>query len=218
MIHAILWDNDGVLVDTERLYFQATRQVLQSAGMELTTEMFVELFLVEARGPWHLLRERGFTETDIQGMRQERNRLYGVLLEQENVLKEGVHEVLEALHKKYRMGVVTSSLKDHFETIHRSTGILKYFEFSLVSGDYNRYKPDPEPYLMALKRTGLRPEECVVVEDSVRGLTSALGAGLKCYIIPNELTRASDFSGAYKVLSHIRELIPELDATARRFA
>lgn len=209
MIRAILWDNDGVLVDTERLYFQATRQVLQSVGMELTTEMFVQLFLVEARGPWHLLREKGFSETDIQRMREERNRIYGMLLEQENVLKEGVHEVLEVLHKKYRLVVVTSSLKDHFEIIHRSTGILKYFEFSVVSGDYTKYKPDPEPYLVALERARLRPEECVVVEDSLRGLASAIGAGLKCYVIPNDLTRSSDFTGAYRVLNHVRELIPE---------
>lgn len=210
MIRAIFWDNDGVLVDTERLYFQATRQVLQSAGMELTTEMFVELFLVRAIGPWHLLREKGISETDIQGMREERNRIYGRLLAQEDVLKDGVPEVLEILQKKYRMGVVTSSLKDHFEIIHRSTGILKYFEFTVVSGDYTKYKPDPEPYLVALERSGLSPEECVVVEDSLRGLTAAIGAGLTCYVIPNELTRSSDFSGAYRVLSHIRELLPEL--------
>ena len=55
---AILWDNDGVLVDTEQLYFEATQQILQSVGIELTKEQYIELFLVQGKGAWHLAEER----------------------------------------------------------------------------------------------------------------------------------------------------------------
>lgn len=210
MIKAIFWDNDGILVDTEHLYFRATREVLASAGLFLTSEDFVELLLVQSRGAWHLLQERGFTETRITELRKERNRIYGELLQKEEIQKDGVREVLEILQGKYRMGIVTSSLKEHFEIIHRSTGLLRFFEFALVSGDYEKYKPEPDPYLKALEKTGLSPDECIVVEDSLRGLTSALGAGLRCYVIPNDLTRNSDFTGAAKVLNHVSDLLPEL--------
>jgi HAD superfamily hydrolase (TIGR01509 family) len=105
------------------------------------------------------------------------------------------------------MCVVTSSRKDHFEIIHKRTGFKKYFAFVITSDDISNVKPDPEPYMKALEVSGMKKEECFVVEDSERGLKSALAAGIKCYIIPTHLTKDSDFAGAEKVLNNIREII-----------
>ncbi len=126
-----------------------------------------------------------------------------------------MQEVLAELHGKYKMGIVTSSLREHFDIIHRSTGLLKYFDFIVASGDYTKYKPDPEPYLVAIQKTGFAAEDCIAIEDSLRGLLSATRAGIRCYVIPNPLTRTSDFASAYKVLNHVREILVELNSTAR---
>ena len=67
-------------------------------------------------------------------------------------------------------------------------------------------KPDPEPYLTALERNGLAADECLVVEDSERGLQAAVAAGIRCAVIPQGLTRTSDFSQAHVVLNDIGEL------------
>jgi HAD superfamily hydrolase (TIGR01509 family) len=208
MIKTILWDNDGVLVDTERLYFRATKEILASAGYELTEEQFVDLFLIEARGPWHLLQ--GYSAEQIETLRKQRNQLYSRLLLEEKTTIDGVEEVLSGFHGKYKMGIVTSSLKEHFEIIHRSTGLLKYFDFVVASGDYTKYKPHPEPYLVALEKAGSAAAECIAIEDSLRGVLSATGAGIRCYVVPHGLTRNSDFREAYKVLTHIRDLQLEL--------
>jgi HAD superfamily hydrolase (TIGR01509 family) len=213
MIKTILWDNDGVLVDTEHLYFRATQEVLASIGFELTEQHFMELFLVEARGAWHLVRELGFSEQEVESLRQTRNRLYSDYLTKETLPIEGVEEVLAELHGKYSMAIVTSSLREHFDLIHRSTGLLKYFDFIVASGDYTKYKPDPEPYLVALERAGCRPDECIAIEDSVRGLLSATGAGIRCYVVPQRLTSTSDFSAAFKVLTHVRDVLKELESS-----
>jgi len=210
MIKAIFWDNDGVLVDTERLYFRATKEILASVGFELTEEQFIELFLIEARGPWHLLQ--GYSAEQIQMLRKRRNQLYSEFLTEKKTVMDGVEEVLAGLHGKYKMGIVTSSLKEHFEIIHRSTGLLKYFDFVVASGDYTKYKPDPEPYLVALEKAGVEAGECVAIEDSLRGAMSATGAGIRCYVVPHGLTRNLDFRGAHKVLPNIRDLLPELSA------
>jgi HAD superfamily hydrolase (TIGR01509 family) len=215
MIKAIFWDNDGVLVDTEHLYFRATQEILSSVGFELTEKQFIELFLIEARGAWHLVQQMGFSPEEVEQLRQTRNKLYCDLLLKEKLLIEGVEEVLAELHGKYTMGIVTSSLKEHFDIIHQSTGLLKYFDFVVSSGDYTKYKPDPEPYRVALQKTGLRAEECIAIEDSLRGLLSATGAGIRCYVIPHRLTHTSDFASAFKVLNHVRELLDELNSTAR---
>src|SRR5712671_990958 len=122
---AIFWDNDGVLVETEHLYFQATQYVLASVGIPLTQQDYVELFLVQGRGAWHVAMERGIGPSDIERLRNERNALYGDLLAQAPRLTAGITEVLDALQGKYVMGVVTSSRKDHFDLMHRTTGLLK---------------------------------------------------------------------------------------------
>ena len=208
MIKAILWDNDGVLVDTERLYYRATKDVLAGIGFDLTEELFVQHLLIESRGPWHLLN--GYTDEQIQAMRKQRNELYSHYLASEKTVMDGVEEVLAELHGKYIMGIVTSSLKEHFEIIHSNTGLLKYFDFVVAAGDYTNYKPHPEPYLVAMEKAGVTADECIAVEDSLRGVLAATGAGIRCYVVPHGLTQNSDFSQAYKVLTNLRDLLGEL--------
>src|SRR5262245_30243482 len=127
MIKALFWDNDGVLVDTERFYFQATQQVLATVGIPLSEAQYIELFLVQGQGAWHLAAAKGLQPAAVAALRDERNAIYSALLARESLLIDGVREVLASLHGKYTMGIVTSSESDHFEIIHRTTGILPYF-------------------------------------------------------------------------------------------
>ena len=203
---AILWDNDGVLVDTEHLYFEATQRVLASAGVVLTQQQYIDHFLVEGRGAWHLLEQRGAGADEIERLRDERNELYGRLLRQEPRTIPGVAETLEALHGRYVMGVVTSSRKDHFDLIHERTGLLHYFDFVLTAGDYRRTKPYPDPYLAAVERSGVEAAACVAIEDSERGLEAATLAGVRCIVVPTALTCAGRFERAHRVLPSVRDI------------
>jgi HAD superfamily hydrolase (TIGR01509 family) len=211
MIKAIFWDNDGVLVDTERLYYEATRRVMERLGVLLSEAEYVEEFMVRSTGAWHLLVERGFPEDGIPALKEERNILYSQLLEDADVLIPGVRDVVRSLSGRFVMGIVTSSKRDHFDIIHRTTGLLPYFDFVIAAEDYTRYKPDPEPYLLALERSGYPPDECLVVEDSERGLLSASGAGLNCVAIPHGLSKRGRFEGAFKILGDVTELPPLLE-------
>jgi len=209
-IKVILWDNDGVLVDTEHLYFLATKQILATLGITLTKARYRELFLIQGKGAWHLAAENGVSPGDIEQLRQKRNKLYGKLLSEESLVIAGVRDVLAALSGKFVMGIVTSSRPDHFAIIHRSSDLLPYFQFVLARSDYTHSKPHPEPYLLAVERSGFRKEECLVIEDSERGLLAAKAAGLQCIVVPNEFTCESNFSGAYKVLENVSDLLLEL--------
>jgi HAD superfamily hydrolase (TIGR01509 family) len=209
LIKAILWDNDGVLVDTERLYFQATREILARAGADLTKDVFVEYLLEKGKSVWHLAVEKGTPPGQVGRMRDERNARYGQLLHEENTVIKGVTETLPKLHQ-FDMGIVTTSRREHFDIIHRSSGLLQYFSFILTREDYDKSKPDPEPYLRGLEKMGVEKSECIVIEDSKRGLTAATRAGLRCLVIPTELNRDDDFSEAYMVLDSITDVTPEL--------
>jgi HAD superfamily hydrolase (TIGR01509 family) len=211
MIKAIFWDNDGVLVETEHLYFEATQQVLASVGIHLTQEQYIELFLVQGRGAWHLAEEHGIAPRGIEQLRNQRNALYGDLLTKATPLAPDITRILDALHGRYLMGVVTSSRKDHFDLIHRNTGLLKYFDFVLTASDFSRVKPDPEPYLRAVDRSGVGREACLAVEDSERGLESAKRAGISCIVVPTALTRGGNFAGARQVLGSLGEILTVLN-------
>jgi HAD superfamily hydrolase (TIGR01509 family) len=203
---AILWDNDGVLVDTERWYFQATREVLAEVGVDLTVELYFEYFLSRSGGAWHLASARGLNEADIVAIRGARNERYLRMLEQELITIEGVRETLAELRPHFVMGIVTSSRRVHFETIHRRTGLLEFFDFVLTLEDYARSKPAPDPYLEAIARSGLPASRCLAIEDAPRGLSAARGAELDCWVIPTEFTRRATFSGATKVLNRITDV------------
>lgn len=211
---AILWDNDGVLVDTERWYFHTTREVLAEVGIDLTEELYFEHFLASSGGVWPLAAARGLSEAQIEALRCDRNARYQRRLETEPLAIPGAEETLRRLRPHYAMGIVTSSRRDHFETIHRRTGFLEFFDFALTLGDYAGSKPEPGPYLAAIARCGFPAAACLAIEDAPRGLASARAAGLDCWVIPNALSRRADFSQATRILGAVAEVGPLL--TERR--
>ena len=212
----ILFDNDGVLVDTEHLYFRATADVLRGVGIELQEEEYRQYFLVEGTGVWPRIQARGYSDEQISGMRRERNEKYSFYLAQSDIAIPGVKDVLVRLYGRVKMGVVTSSKRDHFEQIHNRTGFRRYFDFVVAEGDYTHSKPHPEPYLKALERGNVRAGDCLVIEDSLRGLQSAKAAGFECWVIPRGLTRSSDFSQADRVLGKLSEILTYLKLEKER--
>jgi len=200
---AILFDNDGVLVDTEHLYFRANQEALAGVGVQLDAADYVELFLRQGKGAWHLARERGLGPADVDALRAARDRRYVELVETADVVIPGVAEIVPALARRYRLAIVTSSEPAPFARTHARTGLLPHFELVLAQGDYARAKPEPDPYLRAVERLGVAGERCLVIEDSERGLIAAKAAGLRCWVIPSALTAGGRFDAADAVLDDL---------------
>ena len=209
MIRAILWDNDGVLVDTEGLYFQAGREILATQGVALTREDFAEQSLKKGESVFDFLPDQNAEL--IERLRAKRNARYSALLAEGARVLDGVVETLGALHGRVRMGIVTGSLRQHFDIIHAQTRLLHFFEFVVAREDYAEAKPHPDAYLTAMRLHGLTPGICVVVEDSERGCVAAAKAGLRVLAVPNALSQRGDFSSAYKVLNSVREVVDEVE-------
>lgn len=203
MFDAILFDNDGVLVDTEHLYFRANQETLAGIGIALDAEAYVQLFLREGRGAWHLAEARGHGPADIDALRAARDRRYFQLVSDGDVVMPGAATIVPALARRYRLAIVTSSEPGPFARTHARTGLLPHFELVLAQGDYARSKPEPDPYLRAVERLGVPSERCLVIEDSERGLRAAKAAGLRCWVIPSALTAAGRFDDADAVLADL---------------
>jgi HAD superfamily hydrolase (TIGR01509 family) len=207
----LLWDHDGVLVDTERWYFEATRTTLARVGVALSQPQFLALSTV-GKGYWEAVRERGASEADVILLRAERDGLYQDFLRSEPIEIEGVAEALDELADHYRMAIVTTARRSDFDLIHDGRDLVRRFEFVLTLGDYQRAKPHPDPYLAGLARFGADPAEALALEDSTRGLTSACAAGLRCVVIRNDFMAADDFSDAWRLVDSIGEVPPLLAA------
>lgn len=209
MIRAILWDNDGVLVDTEGLYFQAGHEVLATQGVELTPEDFAEQSLKKGLSVFDFLPDQNAEL--IEQLRLKRNARYSALLAEGVQIVDGVVETLETFHGRVQMGIVTGSRRDHFDIVHAKTNLLPFFDFVLAREDYEEAKPHPDAYLTAMRLHGLQPDDCVVVEDSERGCVAAAAAGLRVLAVPNALSEYGDFSSAYKILNSVRDIVDEIE-------
>jgi HAD superfamily hydrolase (TIGR01509 family) len=213
MIKAILWDNDGVLVNTEYLFYEANREMFRPHGIELSERHFYDWYLADNCGAWHLLAERGMGKEEMDAMRAVRDQRHSVRLASESPLAiPGIAQVLERFSERVPMGIVTGSRRDHFDIIHGPLDLLRHFRFAVTAEDYEHSKPSPEPYLLGLDKLGLPASECLAIEDSPRGLQAALAAGLTCIAIRAPLTRDCPFTGAWRVVDTMAQLQDEIAA------
>lgn len=202
MFDGIFWDNDGVLMETEHLYYQANATALARAGVELSLAEFCRISLRQGKSVLALADD----SSDPAELRRTRDDIYFRLLGEESRVYPGVEETLERLHGRLPMAIVTSCTRENFLQMHRSSGLLGYFDFILTREDYAASKPDPEPYRTACARAGLYPGRCLAIEDSERGVTAAARAGLVVAAVPGEMNRGGDFSAARWLLEGVHEL------------
>jgi len=199
----ILFDHDGVLVDTEFWYYKAGERALADIGLTLDKDQYLR-DMSQGLGTWARASAAGIDEQTISRQREVRNDYYQEYLRTEAIEIEGVVETLAELSKYVRMAIVTTAKRADFEIIHEKRQIIQFMDFVLVREDYKLAKPHPEPYLTGLKRLGAARDETLVVEDSSRGLNSAVAAGIDCAIVYNDFIKAHDFSQAsYRIQTMI---------------
>lgn len=147
----ILFDNDGVLVDTEHLFYEANCRMLDEFGVHLDEAQFAEKSMTRGMSLADIIVELGYSREIAEAARQKRNGFYDEILKRRagSLVIDGVPESLERLHAHFRIGVVTCCQAMHFKTIHDASGLRKYFDFVVGDQDFVNHKPDPEPYLTA---------------------------------------------------------------------
>ena len=208
----ILFDNDGVLVETEIWYYRASAEILSTMGITMDDTAYREI-MINGLSSFVLAERVGFDDEAIKSARAKRDVLYQKYLQNENITINGVQEILRELKKKYQMGIVTTSRRVDFELIHTKRGIVDYMDFVLCVEDYPRAKPYPDPYLMGLEQFRSSKDDAIVVEDSQRGLQSAVAAGIECVIVKNDFTASHDFSDATHRIESLSELEKLLELT-----
>jgi beta-phosphoglucomutase len=174
MYKAILFDLDGVVIDSEPLHHKAEDIVLKRHGLK-----------------WNLPVEYASTgkpfKDSLFDITKDKNLIAKLLEEKKHIFTECEDEIdiIESTknfiiqnRKSFKYALVTSSYKEYAFKFLKKFGILEYFEIIITSDDIKNPKPDPEPYLLAVERLKLNKNECVVIEDSILGIQSANAAGI----------------------------------------
>ncbi|MEA2091821.1 MAG: HAD family hydrolase, partial [Campylobacterota bacterium] len=161
-----------------------------------------------ARGgtAWEVAKKQNISQGIIDAQRARRDIYYREFIRSEHIEIEGVVDTLQELKKEYRMGIITTSRRVDFDLIHNERDIIKFMDFSLCVEEYPRSKPHPDPYLAGMKKFNASKDECLIIEDSQRGLRSAVNAEIECVILENEFTKTHDFSGATYKINKFKEL------------
>jgi HAD superfamily hydrolase (TIGR01509 family) len=201
----LLFDHDGVLVDTELWYYRAGERALAEIGFTQDRQQYLR-DMTRGMATWAQARAAGIDEATISRCRAVRDAYYQEHLRTEAIEIDGVLEALAELSAHARMAIVTTSKRADFELVHEKRRITSFMEFVLAREDYEHAKPHPEPYLTGLRRLGATREETLVVEDSARGLQSAVAAGIDCAIVHNDFTASHDFAAARYRIGNLGEL------------
>jgi beta-phosphoglucomutase len=176
-VRGIIFDFDGVLVDSEPIRFKAGAQALEEIGVSLTWERFLTVWLgrTDQAGLRDILGER--YETDVRRVVARRNALYEERLDEVPPYADAVR-CLKRLPEGIRLAVATGSRRIELERILHRLGWSQRFHALVAAEDYRNAKPAPDPFLTAARRMDLPPASCLVVEDSPFGVAAAQAAGM----------------------------------------
>ena len=188
MLKAVIFDVDGTLLDTERIYMQAWKEAAAEQGYVMPDELLRKTRAVDAKVAARIFEEEVGNGFSYEKTRPIRVRIAEEIIERESpVLKPGVLELLSFLREKgIRLSVASSTktktTKEHLQI----NGIADWFEV-IVGGDMiTKGKPNPDIFLKAAELLGEAPENCIVVEDSPAGIRAGSAAGMKTVLVPDQ--------------------------------
>ena len=185
MIKAVIFDWDGTLADTRKAVVQSFQTVLTKAGCKVTKEFLERLMgvgtkktIIEA---FRQCNMKINVET-LDNLSKEKVRIQAELTDLVQVF-EGVTELLDVLETKTKLAVATMSGRQVINKTLAEKNLESYFETVISADDINNPKPNPEIFLKTAKTLGVRPKDCVVVEDSIFGVKAAKDANMKCIAV-----------------------------------
>jgi HAD superfamily hydrolase (TIGR01509 family) len=204
MNKAVIFDLDGVIMDSETEHWIAFSAAMAEYGVTVTEEQYADYWIRGGGKIPSYLKEHGYDINPDDVYRKYRERFYGRL----TVVKPmpGAADCLEYLHPHRLLAVATGSHKFTSGTMLESVNFTRFFEHVVTSDDVTNTKPHPEVFLLTAEKLGLSPEECVVVEDAQKGIIAARAAGMAVIGVPNRHTVSHDFSQASRVIKSLEEL------------
>lgn len=207
-LKGIIFDFDGLIIDTEMPGCNAWAELFNQHGFSFTIEDWKKAIGTgpSAYDPARHLSELTNGRLDAEIIQKQTLTRTRELIELQPMLPGVLDFIIAAERLGLPMAVASSSNREWVEGYLAKLGIRKFFQVVCTSNDVTNVKPDPELFLLAAKKLGIAPEEAVIFEDSPSGIKAAKAAGIPCIAIPNDITKSMDLSLASRIVNSFLEL------------
>jgi len=189
-IKALLFDLDGTLIDSERFHFDCWNEFLQDYGVQLEFKDWIANYAgIPLPKNAKTIIDKYKIDTDLSLFINQREQLtlYGFEHKDIELMPHALDFVRFFYEKGLTLAVVTASPRADVEAVFKRNGLAKYFTLFVTRTDVSKSKPDPESYNVCVDKLGFAKEECLVFEDTINGVKSAMAAGITCYAIQSNV-------------------------------
>ncbi|TET89375.1 MAG: HAD family phosphatase [Methanomassiliicoccales archaeon] len=211
MSSAVIFDLDGILVESERYKHKAWQKAFRTIGIEMSWEDFLQEWVVKGSSFSETLERYGYQGTiEEDDLRPIVNEHYLRSIEEDICALPGAIDVLERLYDEFPLGLASSSTKVYVDKTIEKLGIADRFVATACGSEVKRLKPSPDVLLLAAERMDVDPKVCVAIDDAPKGVLAAKGAGMSAIAVPTKDTQFGDFDKADIVLPSLNEITPHL--------
>jgi HAD superfamily hydrolase (TIGR01509 family) len=209
MVQTVIFDMDGVIIDSEPIYFKIEKQLFEELNIAVPYEEHCSYVGTSSQNMWETIFKKHDVSGNAQAAMQKEHTLYmDYLLNEKNLRPiDGVVELIKDLQQNnFKMIIASSSYMEVIEIVLSKFHLSDYFTGKVSGTQLVNSKPHPEIFIHASRLAKSEPADCVVIEDSQNGITSARAAGMKCIGFLNPNSGVQDLSGANRVIKSFREI------------
>ncbi len=190
MIKAVLFDMNGVIISDESIHESAFKETVKSFGVKLAHQDYLDLCAGKTdKLGYQNIAEHFEKKLPIEKLLIEKAKLYLSIFPAKKKICEGVVDLIKRLSDDYVLAITSGASKEEIKLVLQEFELTKYFKTIISADDINNSKPHPEPYLTTCEKLQLKPQECIVIEDSPSGVISAKTAGCYCIGITTTHTK-----------------------------
>ena len=209
MIKAIIFDMDGLMIDSERVTFEGYQEMLKKMNLTMSEDFYITLLGKPIKGIYQRFYDVYGQDFPIESVIKDVHQYMAERFEKKGVpLKKGLISLLEYLKAHhYKTIVATSSNRDRVDNILQSADIEKYFDDSICGDEVTKGKPNPEVFLKSCQKLGVNVDEAIVLEDSEAGIQASHAANIKVICIPDMKYPEPEFvEKTYKIFKDLDEV------------
>jgi len=207
----VIFDMDGVLVDSYRAHFESWRRTAEERGLRLTEEEFARTFGKTSREIIRQLWGDRFSDEQVAQFDRDKERIYREILQAHFPTMDGAGELIASLHAAgFKIAIGSSGPAENVELAKQRLKNGELIDATVTGGDVKNGKPDPQVFLLAAEKLKLRPKQCAVVEDAPVGVEAALRAGMAAIALTGTAPRDVLGARAHLVVDSLRELSPKI--------